>query len=396
MSSRRTVIAIALATSAVLAGSGPSLAGGAWTAPVVLRTAASGVPLDVGDIAGAGNGVVVGWKENPPAAAENVRMRWSTDRGVNWWSTLRLDARPQREIQVDACSGTAWAVSGLQIDTSPNTWAVALDGHEMAGLPRETSILTTAGIARKPDIACAGARRLAIAWFQSSSSGYRVKLFSRGVVLDLLGENPPEVRRDLGPGALKKGLAIAATATRIHVAWFAGNDLKLKRYDLGAAPRYRLTEHPTQTIATGLTYGLTPKLGVAGDRVLLAYTNRASLVVRTSTNGGASWSGPRTLVPEPFPSEVIAVATNADVTGSRMLVSGYEFAGDPGGVSGAGFLLHSADAGGTWGTAPGSEAPGGKAVGAFVGSGTTSRMVESWDETIDDPPVEHIRFHRQS
>ncbi|MFN8624231.1 MAG: hypothetical protein U0869_26105 [Chloroflexota bacterium] len=397
MSTRRTLaLTLALTASAMVAVAPPVLGAG-WTSPFVLRTGASGVPLDVGDIAGTGDAVVVGWQETPPGGAMNVRVRWSTDRGAAWSATERLDTRPQREVQVDACGGSAWAVSSLQIDTSPNTWAVALDGHDLdAGIPHESSIVTTSGVARKPDIACAGTKRLAVAWFASTSSGYHVKLFSRGVILDLLGTNPPEIRRDLGSAAMKKGLAVAASASRIYVAWFAGNDLRLKRYDLGPAPRYTLTEHPTQTVAAGIPYGLAPELGVAGSRVLLAYTNRASLYVRTSSDGGASWSGPRRLIEEPFPSEVIAIPTNADVTGTRMLVSGYEVGGDAGGVNGAGFIEASENAGGAWSMVSGSQKVGGTAVGAFVGSGAGSRQVQAWDETIADPAVEHIRFHRES
>src|SRR5690349_1102214 len=91
MASRRSLtLSVALGAGGLLLA-GPAALAAAWEPTVVLRTGAAGVPLDVGDVAGAGNGVVVGWQQTPAGATQSVWLRWSPDRGDTWSAATRLD-----------------------------------------------------------------------------------------------------------------------------------------------------------------------------------------------------------------------------------------------------------------------------------------------------------------
>jgi hypothetical protein len=298
-------------------------------------------------------------------------------------------------VRVDTCAGWAWAVSGLHDPGAPaDEWVIVIDGRDLDGPSFEGSLVSFEGLGRSPDIACAGNGRLAVAWFRKDGAGYAVEFFARGAILHPAGDDPAEVRLALGSGVQREGLSIAATASRIHVAWFAGDQLKLKRFDVGPGPDFDVTPLATQTLAT-LPYGMTPRLGADGDRVVLAYMNRADLVARVSTDGGASFGPVRKLVDAPFPSEVGAWPSNADVKGSRLIVSG-TIAGGIDELVGEGFVYRSTNDGASWSRVPGSTKAGGTAVAAYVRKGANARIVEAWDQWIDDPAVERVRFARES
>lgn len=287
------------------------------------------------------------------------------------------------------CDGWAWAVTGVHTPSSPaGEWLVGLYGHQLTGGFYESGVVTLSGVARKPDVACAGSRRLAVAWFQKVGGSWHVKLFTR--VAARTTDDPPERRFDLGAGDVNSGLAVTATAKRIVVSWFAGHRLKVKRFSLGAGAAVPVSPLATQDLGH-LPYAAMPELDANGAQVVLAYTNRADLVVRQSTDGGVSFGGQRRLLDEPFPSEVGAFPTGVDVRGPEVLVEAAEI----GGVqtffeTGYGFL--SLNGGISWSQV--STHDGGLQVGAlYVASGIT-RVAEAWDESVDDPPTQHLWFHR--
>ncbi len=381
------VLLISLAlTSTALAG---------FSAPQILRTAASGVDLFVADLAARGSNVVVGWEEDHPGGRASF-MRWSTNGGVSFQPRVRLDTRPNREIQVDVCGGEAWAVSALHVpENPPSEWVIVLDGRSMTGGGYEAGLLTYGGVARKPDIACVGHRRLATAWFKKVGGIFRVKFFSRAVHLDFEGTISPEVSLDLGTGSVNGDLAMAATNDRIIVAWFDGDLLKVKRFNVGGGFNAPITPLATNTLAT-LPSGFGPELAIAGDRAVLAYTNKADLVARVSTNGGDSWGPIRTLLDVPFPSEVAAYASNADVQGTKIIVAGQVVGLSDPGLAGEGFVDRTGNNGSSWAFVPGTTRDDGNSVAGYTVAGGAAKVVQAWDEWISDPAVDDLRFHRQT
>lgn len=371
-------------------------ASAAWDPTKVLRNVPGGELLSVADMAGLGRRAVVGWHEE--GSPRRAYLRWSVDEGASWGSIMPLDAGARRELQVDTCGAWAWAVSGLHAAAAPaGEWLVVLDGLEMEGSVVESSLLTLSGQARKPDIACAGGRRLAVAWLQKVGGSHRLKLFTRALFPVFTGSAAQDRSFDLGKANLRRGLAVAATKDRIHVAWFSGRTLKHKRFRVGGAPDFVVTPLPTRSLG-GFRYGFAPTLGAAGQRVVLAMTNRADLVARVSSDMGNSWGPSRTLLNEPFPSEIGAGPTNADIRGRRILVSGVEIGGFelP---DGRGFLYQSRDGGLSWSRLKGSLRRGSAVVGAYLSPGGVTKAALAWDDSLGfeaGTGPQSLRFRRQS
>jgi hypothetical protein len=96
----------------------------------VLRTAAGGTEIRVGDIAARGAGVVVGWQENAPGGVKRVWMRRSADGGATFRPAQRLDSRQSRDIEVETCDG--WAFGAFTFRES-GAWLVGLHKHALTG-----------------------------------------------------------------------------------------------------------------------------------------------------------------------------------------------------------------------------------------------------------------------
>jgi hypothetical protein len=395
---RRTIgrPGLILAVIAALLGGGAAPAIAAWEPTRTLRNVPGGELLSVADMAGLGRRAVVGWQEE--GSPRRAYLRWSTDSGSSWGSITPLDGGARRELAVDTCGAYAWAVSGLRVAAAPaGEWLVVLDGFEMDGPVVESSLLTLLGQARKPDIACAGGRRLAVAWLQKVGGSHRLKVFTRALFPVFTGSAAQERSFDLGKANLRRGLAVAATKDRIHVAWFTGIVLKHKSFRVGGAPDFGVTPLPTRSLGS-FRYGFAPKLGAAGRRVVLAMMNRADLVARVSSDRGGSWGPQRTLLDEPFPSEIGAGPTNADVRGRRLLVSGVEIGGFET-LDGRGFLYESPNGGRSWARVKGSLRRGSAVVGAYLSPGASTKAAMAWDDSLGFEAgmgPQSLRFRRQS
>ncbi len=390
MSARRSLTTASLAGAALLIATAPAMAGG-FGGTSVLRTAAAGTQIRVGDIAARGAGVVVGWQENAPGGTKAVYLRRSNDGGATFRSAVKLDTRPSREIQVDVCDGWAWAASTVK---EAGSWFVALDKRALVGGVHGSYALSPSTQVRGPDVACAG-ERLVVAWFQKVGGTWRVKLHARGVNDEFKGDQLDEIDLDLGPGDMREGLALAGTGDHVFLAWFNGSDFKFRRWDIGPGPVYSLGNASTANLPD-LVYGRDPKIGVSGDRLVLAYMNRADLRARVSTDAAASWEPGRILEDMPFPSEVGAYPTSADVIGTRIVVAGTIVGGLFDDLNGEGFLVRSTNDGGSWNRVPGSTKADGQVVGAYRGTAGSPKLVEAWDKWIADPAVHKLRFQRES
>lgn len=391
MSTRRSLVVAALAGSALLATTLPTMAGGGFGAPTTLRTGAAGTEIRAGDLAARAKGVVIGWQENKPGGVKRVYIRRSNTGGASFRPTLQLDTRQSRDIQVDVCSGWAWAASTVK---EAGSWFVALDKRALVGSEWESSVIGASGTVRKPDVACAGPR-LVVAWFRKQGGIWRVKLHARGVNDAAKGDQLPAIDVDLGPGDMHKGLAIAGTKNDVFVSWFDGEDFEFRRFSVGAGPDHDLSGVPT-ALLPDLEYGQSPKIGVSGDRLVLAYTNEADLRARVSTNRAVSWGPERTLENVPFPSEVAGFATTADVIGDDIIVGGGWVGGVFDELSGEAFVYRTTNDGGSWARVPGTTKNGGTAVAAYRGTGSNPLIVHGWDRWIADPAQHKLRFQRQS
>jgi len=358
-----------------------------------IRTTSSGTDLALTDYAWDNGTIALSWEEKPPVGGRRVYLGWSTDRGGTW-HRQRVDDRTSRDPQAAACAGWVWAINRLQ-PTGESSWLVALTGRSVSSSAIESSVLTVEGIARSPDLACVGTRRLAAAWFQKSGSTWRVKVHSRGVILDPKGDMPPEQSFDLGTGDEVRGLAIAATKDRVYVAWVQGTSIKLRRFSVGSGPHYNLSSLGTSTLGT-LSHGGSLELGAQGSRVVLAYTQNDDVRVRRSTNQGVSFGSPKTLVDNEAGGFVAAWPTTVVVKGERMVVGVTEVVGDIG-FDGAGFGYVSTNGGSSWVSKP--HHLHGLLVAGLVKVGDGYRYAEAWDQSIhdesDDPAVERLRFRRE-
>ncbi len=386
---QRPILAAVLASAALLAAA--PVSAGTFGATRVIRTAASGTEIRVGDIAARGSGVVVGWQENAPGGVKRVWVRRSADGGATFRPAVRLDDRPSRDIEVETCGG--WAFAAYTFKES-GAWLVGLDKLPLTGPSHEQNAITLDGQSRRPDVACAG-ERLAVAWFQKVGGDWHVMLHARGVNDEAKGDSLPAIDLDLGEGSMQKGLALAGSGDDLHLAWFDEEEVRLRHWSIGAGPDHDLFGVPTPVLPD-MEYGQTPELGVDGDRLVFAYMNRADLRARVSTDGGVSWGPERILENMPFPGEVGAYPTSADVMGTRYLVAGTIVGGIFDDLSGEGFLRRSKNAGGTWKRVPGTTVANGQVVGAYRGSAGNPLLVQAWDRWIADPATDKLRFRRQS
>lgn len=308
-------------------------------------------------------------------------LAWSTDRGATWDDQILADDR-SRESQVAWCAGQPTMVFAERLTPPGTQWLLWTMTRDPEVAVTGTRRWTESGISRKPDIACVANTNVALAWFQKQGNSYHVKVKAGSTV----GYFPQSF--DLGTGSMDRGLSIAASATRVYVSWFAGDKLRVRRFSIGGGSNHSLTSLGTTTVAS-LTYGDSPQVGADGDRVILAYMDKADLKVRRSTDRGVSFGAAKRLVNEPFPSEVGTRPTSVAVRGSTVAIGAVHFSEQPG--SGTGFLSTN---GGTSYVKQPSHA-GGRLVAGLVKVGGDQRYAEAWDESFSDPNTQHIEFlHR--
>ncbi|MCY7417850.1 MAG: hypothetical protein LH650_05025 [Chloroflexi bacterium] len=243
------------------------------------------------------------------------------------------------------------------------------------------------GVYRRPDVACVADTELVAAWFQKSGGKHVVKVRTRAVV----GIDASPQSFSLGAGTAGRGLAIATSATRVYVAWFQGDTLKVRRFSISGSSGHALTSLGTTTVGT-LPDACDPEIGADGDRVVLAYSDRADLKVRRSTNRGVAFGRAIRLRDEPFPSEKGAFPTTVAVKGARVAIGGQEIGGIETLVA-KGLGYRSTNGGSSY--TQESTHSGGRTVATLVKVGSSSRYAEAWDQSVSNPDPERIRYRRQ-
>lgn len=355
----------------------------AFEPSVLVFDGGPGDAVSLTDIAGRGEVLAVtSTITNGPA--RYIVMNRSDDGGATWEPNFIASAYGLREPQVTNCAGHAVAIYRTDQDQPATQWGIQTLGVDLdTGSPSFTD-LQGPGVFRIPDVACLANEELVSAMFKKSDGTWRVRVQTSNIS----GAPLSAQSFSLGTGTPSKGLAIATSSSRVYVAWFDGTKLKLRRFSIGGTASHTLTSLGTTTIAT-LQYGLYPEIGADGDRVVLAYMDRADLKARRSTNKGASFGGATTIRDEAFPGEIGAYPVNVAVRGSKVAIGALEIS--EGSRKGLGY--RSTNGGSSYSKV--TTRNSGNILAGLVRIGSTDRYAEAYDYRFSDPEFEDIRFRRQ-
>lgn len=319
-----------------------------------------------------------------------VTLMASTDAGATWpildWATTGPTVHVESAAAI--CAGRAVAVYAEVHPTfAPTARVIRSSSHRLGSAIKGQRIWTDTGTARRPDAACVANTELAVAWFEKTSSGYKVVL-ETGVVA---GDDPSPQRFSLGTGTPGRDLSVAATSDRVYVAWFSGSTLKLRRYRIGSTAARTLTALGT-TILGSIPGGTTPRIGADGSKVVIAYTQGADLRVRRSTDRGVSFGSARTIRNLPDASEVGALATTVAVKGDLVALGVIDVGGLET-LSGTGRGYTSTNGGSTFRRL--TTHTGGRVLATVVKVGSGYRWAEAWDRSLSQPSPGPVRFRRE-
>lgn len=291
---RRATVALACALSGVLLLPTGLLAGGGYSGPIVLRTAAAGVELHIQDVATQGQRAAVGWQEQA-ASGPNLYYRRSLDGGASFGPTETVDSRDSREMRMDICAGHVWSTYALQTpDADPGEWEIEMEGRTLDGSGVVADLLTEPfepNVGRFPDVACIGGYRHVVAWIEAVDSPDRRAFIQLRPIGGPIEDPPPVYEYDF-PAGSQSQIAVAATRGHAYAAWVRSNKLRIKRFDVEADPDALVTEHPTVVLPEDVFPTGSMHLAAAGDKVVLVYASYAHTYVRVSTDNGATF-GPR-------------------------------------------------------------------------------------------------------
>lgn len=338
------------------------------------------------DMAGRGSALAI-TADLTSGGQRRVGVYWSADRGATWANdTVTHATAPVLESAVAVCGGQAVTVYAVALDSTTRLIRSAANGISVpTGSSRAWTTIGT--VARRPDVACVRGVELALAWFEKTSSGYKVVLETgswNGF------DDPSPQRFALGSGTPGRGLSVAATSDRVYVTWFQGSTLKLRRFRIGTTSARTLTSLGTTTLGT-FRGGTTPEVGADGSKVIVAYTHGADLKVRRSTNRGVSFAAARTVRNLPDASEVGALATTVAVKGNLVALGII----DVGGIetlTGVGRGYKSTNGGSTFRRV--TTHTGGRVLAAVVKVGSKYRWAEAWDRSLSGESPRVVRFRR--
>jgi hypothetical protein len=356
----------------------------AFQPTVTALVANEGDSLTGTDLATRGGDVAVS-TDRIVAGERVVDLASSTNAGATWAHELVYGSGgAARESQATMCAGRAFMVYAVPDGLPPSEWLLWTYSRDLSSPIVGGQRWTSSGVARKPDIACVKNVNLVVARFQQQGGGYDLKVQVKSTVAD----DPWSQSFDLGSASMGRGLSVASTASRVYVAWFHGDDLRVRRFSIGSSGHHALTSLDTRTIAT-LAHGTDPRIGADGDRVVIAYMDKADLKVRRSGDKGVSFGSAKTLLNEPYPSEVAARPTTVAVQGSRVAIGALETSESTG--TGIGFL--STNGGSSYSQQVGHG--GGRVLAGLVTVSGNIKYAEAWDQSIAAPSKPKLFFHRQ-
>ena len=213
---------------------------------------------------------------------------------------------------VATCVGDAWmarfrplADAGRELELA----RITIGGNGIERVAIRTGDLRVGAL----DVDC-GAGRIWVAWTERVGSWHA---FVRSVRISDLARSDI---RDLGV-ADRWAISVAATDGRATVAWATGDGLRIKPFTVGPAPARTVSAGATRSPAAG---GRAPMVAMDGRRVALGYTRHNDAWIRTSTDGGTTFSGPRKLAENGFEEdggETGAWFTSVAVEGRRIVAT---------------------------------------------------------------------------
>ena len=368
------VAALALAIAAT-----PALAFGP---SVLVRSGGPGVDLVLTDLATRGD-VVAASATYAAGSIRAVTLDQSSDGGATWGQALVSSGYAVREPRTTICAGNVVMIYRFDVDHPATQWVVESLAVDLGVSGTASVQWMSNGVYRGPDVACVANHHLVGAMFRKTNGHWHVHVMTSGG--RSLGSHQAF---DLGSGTPGRGLSIATSSSRVYVTWFDGSKLKLRRFSIGSSSDHDLTSLGTSTLAT-LPSGVSPQIGADGDRVILAYMDKASLKVRRSNTKGVSFRVATTLRFEGYPGEIGAYPLTVVVKGAKVAIGAVEIS--DGGGKGLGYL--SANGGASY--AKVSQHSSGRVVAGLVKVGSSYRYAEAYDQSISQPDPQSIRFRRE-
>lgn len=370
----RSVRAAALtAACGVILAAAPATA--AFTTPVIVQS----IPFaDVvaTDIANRGTAVAI-TADIRSGSERDATLAWSSDGGQAWSTHGLWPASQVLETEVTICDGFAVAVFARLLGDHRD---IISDARSLGSSDYTVRGWTGLDVyARRPDVGCVANDELVLAWFQETDDGHAVRVGTGHAV----GTHLSPQSFGLGKGTPGRDLSIAVTSDRVYVAWFRGDELKLRRFRIGTGSGHPLTNLGTRTLAT-LKGGSTPEIGASGSRVVVAYRQNGDLKVRRSTNKGSSFGSARTL--RNVGSGITVTPTTVALRGRLVVVGAVEL----GGASQRGRGYRSTDGGASFSQV--SSHASGRVVAGVFGSGAPSWYAEAWDGSITKPAPQRLRY----
>jgi hypothetical protein len=291
MGSQRIIRRLALPLGLiVLAGTAPGSTLAAepaaigWTSPVTVR-AQKGVTLRDADFAK--RKVAVTWQV-PGGGAPVVGIRTSPNAGNSFGPVAKFSAA--RQSAVDICGSSLEAAYARK---SGANWRIQRAVGDIDGGGFATSnVAVGAGVARFPDIACAGGR-VFVAWFQREGSDDRLNV-SHARRADGIFGLPDDLGLDEKP-FFKRSLAVAGVNDTAYVVHgLTDGKLRLNRYLVGAGPVFPVAPDVTRVIAQGTTEDAASGavIAAAGNKVAVAWFRCNGIFAKVSNDKGLTW-GPR-------------------------------------------------------------------------------------------------------
>lgn len=344
-------------------------------------------PVVLKALASRGAGVVAAVEEGS-GDDRRIFLRYSPDGGTTWPLDeifVEPTGGPVFHASAFVCDGMALVPYIMQPTSAPDERHVRMIRANLDGSIFGEGAVIDSGHASRPVGACLPGSEMALAYFRKTSSGWKARLITRRTGAGASSDQSI----DLGAGTPSKGIAIVSTSSRVYVAWFRGNALRVQRFKIGSTASHTLSSLGTQVVLTSSTASL-PAIGADGSRVVLAYMHQADLRVRRSTNSGATFGSATTLRNEPFPSEIGAFPISVAVKGSLVAIGGVELGGieTP---TGKGLGYRSTNGGASY-TLLATHAVG-RTGATIVKVGSSYKYAEAWDQSISEGT--EVRFRRK-
>jgi hypothetical protein len=318
ISRRLTVLAVLAALagasipSGVLASTEPAAL--RWTTPLDVR-AERGVELADADFSAAK--VAVAW-EVSGGGSRKVGLRTSIDGGASFGSPSITSGA--RQAAVELCGSKVEAVYARKVGSE---WGIerAAGSASSGGYVRDL-IGPASGVARYPDVACAGGR-VFVSWYLKQPSGD--KLFvSHGRRADGVFELPQELGLD-DETFFGRSLAVAGVNdTALVVYTLSDGDLRLRRWLVGAGPDFPVSA-PVDQVLTNATPGDSASSAVIAserDKVAVAWFRCDGIYARVSNDRGLTWGPKRSILSHAAcDGDFGASPRSIAVRGSRIVVT---------------------------------------------------------------------------